>query len=291
MVPKENVGNVNALVLNHVEDGRAYFVMTRDRYSLIGTTDTDYDGNLDDPHCTKEDCDYLFRGVKHVFPNAKLSYEDIISTYAGIRPLVRQEGMAEGKVSRKHTLFETDDGLVTIAGGKLTTWRKMAEEVIFHIIKSGKIPDSIPEEMLKPGYSMKPFLIGLKRDEWEKYIKEKKPDLPDHTLNMLYQQYGKGAKEIIQMVANDPNLGEPFLEEDYFLPAEIYYILNFEFAPRLIDVMCRRTEIAIKIKHTKQKLIAEKVADIMAKVYGWDESTKLKEIQFYMDYIQKTIWF
>jgi glycerol-3-phosphate dehydrogenase len=93
------------------------------------------------------------------------------------------------------------------------------------------------------------------------------------------------------MILQDPKMAKPFIEDDYFLPAEIYYILKYEFAPRLIDIMCRRTEIAIKIKHSKQKIIAEKVADIMAKVYEWDDGTKSNEIKNYMDYIAKTIWF
>ncbi len=116
MVPKDRVGNNNALVINHILDGRAYFVLKREKYTLIGTTDTDYNEDLDEPYCTKEDCDYLFAGVNHLYPNANLTYEDIISTYAGIRPLVSQEGVEEGKVSRKHTIIDTDDGLTTIAG-------------------------------------------------------------------------------------------------------------------------------------------------------------------------------
>jgi glycerol-3-phosphate dehydrogenase len=291
MVPTEKVGNNNALVLNHVDDGRAYFVLKRGKYTLIGTTDTDYDENLDEPFCTKEDCDYLLRGVKHVFPKSNLIYSDIISTYAGIRPLVRQEGMDESKVSRKHTILDTEDGLTTIAGGKLTTWRKMGEDLLYHMIKTGKITKIIPKDKLKVNYSMKPFLISLKKEKWDEFVSKTEPDISEFTLNMLYQQYGKGAMKIVEMIQENPEMGISFLKDDYFLPAEIYYILKYEFAPRLIDVMCRRTEIAIKIHHTKQQIIAEKVADIMAEYYNWGESKKQEEIQHYLDYIAKTIWF
>jgi len=291
MVPKDRVGNNNALVLRTVDDHRAYFVLKRENYTLIGTTDTDYEGNFDEPFCTKEECDYLFRSVNHTFPNANLTYDDIISTFAGIRPLIRQEGKSESKISRKHALIETDDGLVTITGGKLTTWRKMGEEVLYHLIKTGKINQSISKKKLKADYSMIPFLIGMKRDEWVKYIQENQPNLSPHTLDMLYQQYGKGAIEIVEQVKKRPELGIPFIDDYYFIPAEIHYVLKYEFASRLIDVLCRRTEMAIKIKHTQQETIAQKVADIMASYYGWDETTKSNEIQYYMEYIAKTIWF
>ncbi|MBN2155660.1 MAG: glycerol-3-phosphate dehydrogenase/oxidase [Candidatus Lokiarchaeota archaeon] len=291
MVPKERVGNNHALVLRTIDDQRAYFVLDREKYTLIGTTDTDYTEDLDTPFCTKEDCDYLFRSVNHTFPNANLTYDDIISTYAGIRPLVREEGKSESQVSRKHALFETDDGLVTIAGGKLTTWRKMAEEVLYHIFKNNRLPKEIPKSELTKGYSMKPFLIGLEREDWDEFVKEKSPDLPSHTLDMLYQQYGKGAKRIIEYILQNPEVGKPFLEECYFIPAEIHYIMQYEFAPRLIDILCRRTEIAIKVKHTQQRIVAEQVADIMATYYNWNEETKSNELEHYMEYISKTIWF
>ncbi len=167
----------------------------------------------------------------------------------------------------------------------------MGEDVFFHLISTEKISKDIPEDKLKEGYSLKPFLIGLQRQEWDKHVAEKKPDLSVYTLDMLYQQYGKGAMKIVEMIQDDPEKGVPLIEDDYFIPAEIHYILKYELAPRLIDVMCRRTEIAIKIHHSKQRIVAEKVADIMATFYSWNDKTKSNEIKHYMDYIRKTIWF
>ena len=100
--PRENIENVNAFGLRSIDDGRVFFVLSRGEVNVIGTTDTDYKGDLANPYCTKEDADYLIRSVKAVFPNAKLDYEHIISTYAGIRPLVMQKGKSESSVSRTH---------------------------------------------------------------------------------------------------------------------------------------------------------------------------------------------
>ncbi|MHA1728610.1 MAG: glycerol-3-phosphate dehydrogenase/oxidase [Promethearchaeota archaeon] len=293
VVKQKRLLNNNAFVLRSIDDGRVFFIIRRGEISIIGTTDTDYNNNLDEPFCSKEDCDYLFRTVNEMFPNAHLTYEDIISTYAGIRPLVIDEkAKNEGDVSRKHVIFDTDDGLTTIAGGKLTIFRKMGEDVIFHLIKKKKV-FNIPfsRKMLKKSYSKVPFLIGLERSEWDRFVDKNKPDLPKDILDALYQQYGRGVIEIVQDVTNNSNLGKRFLPENQFIPAEINYILKYEFAPRLIDVLCRRTEIALKIEHTRQHEIAEKVAKIMARIYGWDENQKKEEINYYLDYISKTIWF
>ncbi|MCK5345317.1 MAG: glycerol-3-phosphate dehydrogenase/oxidase, partial [Candidatus Heimdallarchaeota archaeon] len=141
-VPQDRIGNNGCLGINSIDDGRFFFILEREGINLIGTTDTDYplqengrpneDINL--PYCTKEDCDYLFRTVNHAFPNAHLTYDDIISTYAGIRPLVMEEDKDESQVSRKHVIIDSPNGLTTICGGKLTTFRLMAEETLYHII-------------------------------------------------------------------------------------------------------------------------------------------------------------
>ncbi len=292
VIKRERLGNNNALALTSVDDGRVFFVLPRGEFTLIGTTDTDYTGNLDDPHCSKEDCDYLFNTVNNIFPNAHLNYDDIISTYAGLRPLIfEQNARNESAISRKHVIIDTKDGLTTIAGGKLTTFRKMGEDLLYHLISKNVFKHSFSKKMLKKNYSKIPYLIGLNRHEWDEFLKDNAPNVPGDILDLLYQQYGKGAMEIIRNILKNPELSQKFLPENQFIPAEIDYILKYEFAPHLIDVMSRRTEIAIKVHHSKQHLIAEKVADIMGDAYGWNISEKNREIKEYMDYITKTIWF
>jgi glycerol-3-phosphate dehydrogenase len=292
VIKRERLGNKNALALTSIDDGRVFFVLPRGEFTLIGTTDTDYTGNLDDPHCSKEDCDYLFNTVNKIFPNAHLNYDDIISTYAGLRPLViEKDAKNESAISRKHIIIDTEDGLITITGGKLTTFRKMGEDLIFHLIRNKIFDQPFSKKMLKKNYSKIPYLIGMERYEWDEFLKDNNPDLPGDILDLLYQQYGKGAMEIIKNVLKNPELSERFLPEHQFIPAEINYILKYEFAPHLIDVMLRRTEIAIKVHHSKQRIIAKKIADIMGDTYRWDETAKNAEIEKYMDYIAKTIWF
>lgn len=107
----------------------------------------------------------------------------------------------------------------------------------------------------------------------------------------LHRQYGTQGFTILQSIKDKPELGKPLLEGYPFSAAEIEFILNNENAPKLVDIMLRRTEIQLHVWHHKQKEISSKIADIMAKFYGWSEEKKKAEKDEYMAYIKKTIWF
>ena len=113
-----------------VPDGRMIFAIPRDRVTYIGTTDTDYHGNINDVRTDKEDVEYLLKGVKHIFPDVHLTIDDVESSWAGLRPLIEEEGKSASQLSRKDEIFESESGLLSIAGGKLTGYRKMAERII-----------------------------------------------------------------------------------------------------------------------------------------------------------------
>ncbi len=170
-VPNERLGNVNAYGVRSRDDGRFFFILRREHNSVIGTTDTDYHGNLDEPFCNKEDCDYLFNTVNWYFPEAKLTYDDIVSTYAGIRPLILEEGKHESKVSRKHEILESENGVISLAGGKLTIYRLMGEDLLFYMVKKGYLP-KFKGKLGKKGYSMIPFKVGITKADFDKKLKE-----------------------------------------------------------------------------------------------------------------------
>ena len=285
--PREKIKNNNALIMRSVDDNRGMFLIPRGNFTLIGTTDTDYKDDLDNPYCTKEDADYIIRAVKYLFPDADLKYDNIISTFAGIRPLVMQKGKSESELSRDHLIFWSDDGLLTITGGKLTTYRKMAEDLFKKLIKQ-KTFKGIKR---KKNFSRQKFIIGLEKSEWQEFIETNNPKLDQDILDYLYQQYGHGAIKIVEICQKDPVLKERLLPDHPFITGEIVYSLKNEQVPHLIDVFCRRTEMAILIHHTKQKIVAEKVAKIMAKEYGWNEEKKSEEIKIHLDHIKKTIFF
>ncbi|MFX0004909.1 MAG: glycerol-3-phosphate dehydrogenase/oxidase [Candidatus Hodarchaeota archaeon] len=285
---RKDIKNKMADVLYSPIDARVYFVLPRNKdFTIIGTTDTDFDGDLANPYCTKEDADYLIKSTQKFFPNAKLGYENILSTYAGIRPLIMQKGKSESEVSRKHIIFFSDDGLLTITGGKLTEWRAMAED-LFNKIDEKDIFSKLYREQ---HFSRQPFIIGLEKDVWLEELNnfgfKLNSDIADH----LYTQYGKGAVKILEMIKEDESMKEKIIEENDFIKAEILYCLRYEPTPHLIDVFCRRTEMSLWIDHKIALKAASKVAEIMAVEYSWDENKKIKEIELYMDYIKKSVSF
>jgi len=284
---RKHIRNENAVIVPSVSDKRGIFVLPRGDFCIIGTSDTDFKGDRAYPFCTKEDADYFIKSVKHYIPSAKVEYENIVSTYAGVRPLVMQKGKSESDISRKHIIFFSDDGLLTITGGKLTTWRKMAEDLFTHVVEKGIFPNIEKEK----NFSKQKFAIGLEREQWIKELKDKNIDLAEDIADHLHQQYGKGAFEILELIKEDQSLKERILNTNDFIKAEIVYILRNELTPHLIDVFCRRTEMSLFIKYRKQSDAAKKVADIMANEYQWDDFRKDQEIKDYIEYNEKTIGF
>lgn len=285
---REHVKNKMATIIRSISDDRAFFVLPRNNnFTIIGTTDTDYKGDLANPFCDKEDADYLISSTKFYFPNAELDYDNILSTYAGIRPLVMQKGKSESEVSRKHIIFFSDDGLLTITGGKLTAWRSMAED-LFKEIEEKQIFKDINREK---NFSKQKFIISLEKEDWINELKNSRVNLDKHITDHLYQQYGKGAFKILELIKDDESLKDKIIEENDFIKAEIVYCLRYELTPHLIDVFCRRTEMSLWISHKKALEAAKKVAELMAEEYSWNEEKKNKEIDIYVDYIKKTVSF
>ncbi len=297
VVPAERLGNRNAFSLVSLDDGRFFFILRRGKVSVIGTTDTAYypeSTNLDEPWCTREDCDYLLRTVNRIFPRARLTDDDIIGAYAGIRPLIRQEGAKhESDVSRNHEIFATDDGVIAIAGGKSTTHRQMAEDLLYYLVKEKFLEPFDKPEQMKKGFSKVPFKVGLTRSEFDILAREKglyetaHPDQHEH----FYTQYGRGGLLILEAIRTKPASGRPFLEGYPFCEAEILYILKQENAPKLMDVLCRRTETQWLVWHHRQDKLAASVATVMARYYNWSYETRTEEIRQYLDYVSKSVRF
>jgi len=285
---REHVKNNMATIIRATSDDRAFFVLPRDNdFTIIGTTDTDYHGDLATPFCNKEDADYLIESVKHYFPKAELSYDNILSTYAGIRPLVMQKGKSESEVSRKHFIFFSKDGLLTITGGKLTAFRSMAEDLFKKVGEKDIFPNIERDE----NFSKQLYKISLEKQDWIESLKNSQIQIDKDISDHLYQQYGKGALKILEIIQGDETLNKKIVEENNFIKAEILYCLRNELTPHLIDVFCRRTEMSHWISHKSASLAAKEVAELMMKEYSWDEDKKEEEIGVYLDYIMKSVSF
>jgi glycerol-3-phosphate dehydrogenase len=289
VVPNARLGNRDAFVLRSVDDGRSFFVLRRGEVSVIGTTDTDYPGDPGRPCCEPQDCDYLLRTVNRVFPRARLDRDDILSTSAGIRPLVRGRDGSASSVSRRHLLLDPGTGLVTIAGGKLTTFRTMAWEILDRCARSGYLRGLRGAEARRD-FSRRPFKNGLSWEAWPMAAARHGLAglVPEATARHLCQQYGHQSLRILGEVRRDPRAGEPLLEGHPFCAAEIRHILAFENAPRLCDVMLRRTEMQMLVSHRRQADLAGRVAGIMACYYHWDPARLREELDRYLDHVRQS---
>jgi glycerol-3-phosphate dehydrogenase len=297
VVPAARLGNLHAISLVSLDDQRFFFVLRRGPVSIIGTTDTAYypeSKDLDQPRCNREDCDYLLRTVNKMFPHAMLTHADIISAYAGIRPLIRQEGAKhESDVSRRHEIFATENGVVAIAGGKSTIFRRMAEDLLFYLFEHDLIEKAGPKEFHKRGFSKQPYKVGLTRKEFDQIAAEKNLPATAHPdqIAHFYTQYGRGGLEILEVIKRIPESGKPLLEGYPHCAAELVYILEFENTAKLIDLLCRRTEAQWMIPHHEQPELADAAATIMASYYGWTEERRVTEIETYLDYVANSVRF
>ena len=281
------IQNKHAVIVRSISQDRGFFVLPRGEFSTIGTTDTDFKEDIANPFCNKEDADDLINSVKHFFPNANIGYNNLIATYAGVRPLVMQKGKSERDVSRKHTIFFSGDGLLTITGGKLTTFRSMAEDLLKKI-EEQKIFQGIEREK---NFSKQRYLISLDKQDWLDKLEDSEIQLEDDIKDHLYQQYGKGSIKILELIGENKILKERIVKENYFIKAEIIYCLRYELTPHLIDIFCRRTEMSLWIAPSSVIETTKIVAELMAKEYTWNEDKKNQEIKTYLQYNKKTLEF
>ena len=129
-VPRVAAGNIEAMAITHPRDGRVMFILPSGEFTIIGTTDTDYFGALDQVRATHEDVTYLLEAANHYLPAAALGAGDVVAAWAGIRPLVASNAINTAAVSREHAITLTARGMLTVTGGKLTTYRLMAQQIV-----------------------------------------------------------------------------------------------------------------------------------------------------------------
>jgi glycerol-3-phosphate dehydrogenase len=240
-----------AHVLFARRDGRLFFVVPWLDATIVGTTDTDYDGDPAEAAATEEDVRYLQEAARRAFPNAP--FDDIYYTYAGVRALVREEGVSEGQVSRKHALFDHErDGIagaLSVVGGKITAYRAIAEEVTdLAARKLGREPDPHAGDALT-------------------------------ATNLLPGADGSRAREIAALAAGDPSLALPLCPHHRGVAAEVVHAVRSEWAMTVGDVMLRRTTIGLSQCQGLDCL--EAVAELIGARLGWDVERRKTEVAAY----------
>lgn len=255
-----------------VPDGRMVFAIPRGRITYVGTTDTDYDGSIDEPMMTQADRDYLLAGVNHVFPDVNLQPADVESGWAGLRPLIHEEGKSPSELSRKDELFESASGLITIAGGKLTGFRKMAERVVDRVsqrlAQAGVKPfrtcrtDQVP--LLAGGGQGAEAFADFHR-EWMRRLTDSGVE-PTQAETLLHL-YGREVEALWERASGDP---------DQLITAQVDVAVEEEMTVRAVDFHVRRTG-SLYFDRPRSEAEAPRIMERMATRLEWDEERKMEE--------------
>ncbi|MBL4585474.1 MAG: glycerol-3-phosphate dehydrogenase/oxidase [Flavobacteriales bacterium] len=217
-----------------VNDGRMIFAIVRDGCTYVGTTDTDYKSDIERPKVTQKDVDYLLKAVNNAFDIRPLKVSDIRSTWAGLRPLIHEDGKSPSELSRKDEIFISNNGLISIAGGKLTGYRKMAERTVDLALKQLHEESSVQFALSKTSHRK---LSGGKIHSLEAFLSEVKTSTFDKDiLTRLFHRFGSNSSRILETV--DPEQKDTTLA---LLLAELHYCVKNEMVLELSDFLIRRT--------------------------------------------------
>ena len=273
VIPRSRIDSNSGMIIR--TDKSVLFLVPFGCHWLIGTTDTSWNLDFAHPAASSADIRYLLDHINRVLANP-LTMDDIEGVYAGLRPLLSGESDATSKLSRKHAVSVSMPGLVTVAGGKYTTYRLMAKDAVDAAVKSfdRPVPPSTTEDtplLGADGYHMM----------WRaRHVLARRSGVAVPTVEWLLNRYGTAADEVLDQVTHHPELGARLDGGGDYLAAEITYAVSHEGALHLDDVLTRRTRISIEVAD-RGLAAAEAAAPLMAGALGWDEPTIARELEHY----------
>lgn len=258
-------------------DGRMIFAIPRSGKTYVGTTDTTYEGDIEHPTMTEADRDYLLNAINYMFPSIDMTIEDVESSWAGLRPLISEEGKNPDEISRKDEMFISDSGLISMAGGKLTGYRKMAEQAV------NKVVDQLRDEeqiIYTKSETQNLRISGGEVGGSKGFVAFKKlkvaeavgMGIKENTADLLVQKYGSNVDVLLSLYQNKQvEASEAGIEPIVF--AELLYSLEQELVYKPVDFFIRRTGALffdINWVHDHKKA----VIDYMAVTLKWSDEQK-----------------
>jgi len=278
-----------------IRDGRPIFAIPWNTLVLLGTTDTDYTGDPDRITTERSDVDYLLESFNYYFPKANLTDDKILSAFAGLRPLLREEGKSASEVTREHKIFETPENFFSIVGGKLTTYRVMAKDMVnrlarhlersFHVVPENPrcLTDKFP-------------LYGGDISNYEHFRQERVKQLavqegiPHDIAEHFVESYGTRIPDILQAIQDTPNGKERIHPNLPHVWGELAYALDHEMTVALDDFLIRRTHIFSLEKNQGLDVYPE-IADKLQTRLGWSDEEKQRQIDRLKSKVQLTQYF
>jgi glycerol-3-phosphate dehydrogenase len=278
----ERIGLSHIVVMN-ARDRRGVFAVPHGRVTYLGTTDTDYAQPEDYPDITIDDVEYLLDAANRTFDaDPPLAPEDVVSAWAGLRPLLHQEGKKPSELSRKDEIMVGAGGLISIAGGKLTTFRRMSERVVD--LACERLDQPGGESPARRGTSEETLLgsggTGPDVAAFAERLSARWPRVPADVIERLVLLYGSHAERLVDGVAADPVLAERFAPQLAVTRAEVDYAVREEMALTLEDFMERRSRLLLW-EPDNGLCVVDGVARAMAASLGWDAARLRDEVVRY----------
>jgi len=275
-----------ALVLRSPRDNRLFFVLPAGARTIIGTTDTDWESprppRVDDEiRARGEDVAYLLEAANHAFPSLRLAADDVLSTFAALRPLLATGAHTPSETSREHEIARAADGLLVIAGGKLTTLRRMGEQAVDAAVAAlhaggleRPIVDSTTAKRTLPGGGAPPESLAAAR-------------LAPDVAARLASAYGGRAEEVLQLAGASPELAELLDPELPYFWAEVAYAIRVEHARTVADVLRRRVPL-FRDGRDQGLAAAERVAAILTAELGWTPDRRAQAVADYRAEVERS---
>jgi glycerol-3-phosphate dehydrogenase len=273
-VPRERIGNHSALTLIHPRDGRVLFVLPAGTQAIVGTTDTFTDATPDDVRASEDDVTYLLDAANAFFPHSELERADVVSAWAGIRPLLPAPADSPGAVTREHAVTVSARGMISITGGKLTTYRVMAADVMREVL--GQLDknaggDRTTTEPL-PGGHFGSFDFLFLVDSIA--IDTGDAELAEH----LAHAYGSRWESVWNLIRDG---GADRIERGLpYTLGELRYMIRNEMACTFADLFVRRSHLAFETRDHATHAAA-RVADALAPDFGWDAAATRRALDDY----------
>jgi glycerol-3-phosphate dehydrogenase len=276
LVARERIGNESALTLIAPQDGRVMFVLPAGDFAIVGTTDTYEDVAPAEVRATTDDVTYLLDAANHFFPAARLNEGDVISAWAGLRPLAAAHDAAgdPGSASREHSIREAVPGLVSVTGGKLTTYRAMSREVV------DAAQRSLDQRLQRSRTARAPLAGGALIDVDREIGMATSLTGDAAVARRLVHAHGDEWRSVWDLVRADPALGAPVEPTRPYLLAELRYAVEREMALTLGDLLVRRTPVAFETRD-HGRAAARRIASLVAGWLGWSDAESRRAVEAY----------
>jgi glycerol-3-phosphate dehydrogenase len=282
VVPEFSGAPGTACYLEARSDGRPYFVIPWNGMLLIGTTDIRFGGNPANAHAEKREISYLLNETNHFFPDAGLEREDILYSYTGVRPLPRRKTKSEGDITRRHIVKHhrrVAKGLYSIIGGKLTTYRNLAEEVTDRVARrlTGSKGRCVTATGALPG--------AMKDLETVDQELRRSDAIGPESRQHLVAVYGSRALLVKALADQVPALGAAICPHSHAIGAEIVFAVESEMATSLADVLLRRTMVGLSPDQGREALPS--ALRIARDFLGWSDARIEEEERMYLREIDR----